>query len=270
MRRQGGLIKSLLPIILFIALEAFSIALMANNGVIQRYRVMRIAQNIQSYFWSKSSQVTSFFSLREENKVLLKENETLKQELIALMSTSPATDSTSAEQVPKYTLVHARVLKNTVNKQHNYIIIDKGSDDGMEEGMGVINPTGIVGVVNSVSAHYSYVISFLNSSQIVSAMIAKNNVFGPMQWSGERIDRAVLMEIPIHTDVKVGDTIISSGYSIIYPADIPLGIVDTMTVIDGISQEINVTLFQNFKALKYVDVVINREKNEIVTLEGNE
>lgn len=271
MRRQGGLIKGLLPIILFVVLEGASIVLITNNSVIQRYQVMRFAQNIQSFFWSKSSNITDYFSLKEKNEVLALENEALKQQLATIVPVNNnISDSNDVVVEPIYSLIPAKVIKNTVNKQHNYIIINKGAEDGIAEGMGVINSSGIVGIVNSVSDHYAYVLSFLNTTQNVSAKIAKNNVFGPMKWTGRSIDKALLSEIPLHCDVQTGDTISTSGFSIIYPADIPLGVVMETKVIDGVSQEVEVSLFQNFKSLYYVEVVFSNRKSEILTLETNE
>ena len=148
----------------------------------------------------------------------------------------------------------------------NYLIIDKGSRHGVEEDMGVITPKGVVGITRGVSENYSYVLSFLNLNQQVSAKIGSTNAFGPLSWDMEHEGKAVLNEIPQHLAVQQQDTVYTSGYSYFYPPDIPLGTVIDSKVVNGVHLRVDVQLLQDFRSISYVMVVKNNNRNEIEKL----
>ena len=132
--------------------------------------------------------------------------------------------------------------------------------------MGVITPMGAVGITRAVSEHYSYVLSFLNTSQQVSAKIGSTSAFGPLSWDMEHENKAVLNEIPQHLEVKQQDTVYTSGFSYFYPPDIPLGTVSGAKVVNGVHLRVDVELLQDFRSLDYVMVVKNNNRNEIEKL----
>jgi|LAHU01.1.fsa_nt_gb rod shape-determining protein MreC len=271
MRRNPRLIKIFLSIALFLLLEGISVILITNNSIIQKYRIMGFTRSAQSFFWKQGESVRYFLNYKKENQLLEAENRILKERIATLKK---YLDDVSAEEAiarvsgtGDYTFIPATIIKNSINKQHNYIILNVGSKNGVEEGMGVITSWGIVGIVEAVSPRISYVSSFLNTSQSVSAKIVSNDVFGPMIWTGVA-NKAVVREIPIHTEVYLGDTISTSGYSAIFPPDIPLGIVTSVDEVNGVALELGVEMFQNFRALRLVDVVINNYGKEINTIEN--
>jgi rod shape-determining protein MreC len=160
----------------------------------------------------------------------------------------------------------AKVIKNSLNTEHNYLIIDKGVKDGMSEDMGVITPIGVVGITRAVGQDYTYVLSFLNNKQTVSAKIGRSNIFGTLRWDRKSIYYAQLTEIPQHIKVRRGDTVFTSGYSTFYPANIPIGTAVSYRVINGTHKQIKVKLMQNFKDLDYVIVVKHRHRHQIDSL----
>lgn len=263
MRRQE-LIAVLSTVLLFLALEIISIVMVSNNSVVQRYRIMGSVRNSQTGLWNTSRKVQYFINYRVENEKLAQENIQLREELERYRAAELAVDSTRFEAGYKYIL--ARVIKNSTNKQYNYIVINRGRADGIAVGMGVITDNGIVGVVNAVSENYSQIISLLSADQKVSAKIAKNGSFGPLSWKGRSIRQARMSEIPAHTEVEPGDTVSTSGFSTIYPPDIPLGKV-TKVFDNGVSIDLNIELFQNFSAIQHVYVVSNTNAEEIRSLD---
>ena len=271
MKSRYGIISSLTTLLLFVILESLSIVMVTKNGVIQRYRIMDSIREVQAFFWSRNVQFKQFTGYRTENERLWDENVKLKQELEAYRSYAALNDSLVLEVSPEFTYFQARVVKNFTNRQHNCMLVDKGDKDGIVQGMGVVTDNGIVGIVNAVSRNYAQVISFLNTDQTISVKILKSGEFGPMAWSGRSVDNAIIREIPIHSTVAPGDTIVSSGYSSIYPAGIPIGTVDRTEEVNGVSKNLYVTLFENFKALDRVYLVRNNRADEIEELtEGNE
>lgn len=262
--RRSELIATLSTALLFIALEVISIVMVSHSGVVQRYRIMGAVRNSQTGMWNTTRKVQYFINYRVENEKLAQENLLLHSEIERYKAAIATVDSVKIEGGYDYTL--ARVIKNSTNKQHNYIIINRGESDGIKVGMGVVTDNGIVGVVNAVNRHYSQIVSFLSAGQKVSAKVAKDGSFGPLSWEGHSVRKAHLSEIPAHTEVVVGDTISTSGFSTIYPPDIPLGRV-TKVIDNGVSIDLNVELFQNFSAIQHVYVISNRDEEEIKSFE---
>ena len=106
----------------------------------------------------------------------------------------------------------------------------------------------------------------LGTGQTVSAKLAGSGSFGPMAWTGRNPREALLREIPVHVEAAPGDTVLSSGYSTIYPPDIPLGVIVSSKVSQGASQDITVTLFEDFRSLNSVYIVKNNRREELEEL----
>lgn len=166
-----------------------------------------------------------------------------------------------------YSVVFAEVINNSVTKTNNYITLDKGSEDGITEEMGVINQDGIVGIVNQVSKHYSVVISLLNNKLRISCKVKGDDAIGSLTWRGESPDYATLEELPRHATFQVGDTIVTSGYSAIFPEGIQIG---TIAEIKSGIKDLNtvkVKLTTDFYRLRNVQVIGNLNIEEQHTLE---
>jgi len=167
----------------------------------------------------------------------------------------------------KYTYIPAQVISNSVNKQYNFVTIDRGSNHGIKPEMAVISPRGVVGVVYSVSANYATVISLLNRDFMLSVKIRKNNYFGPLAWEGINPEIASLTEIPYHVNVQKGDTIVTSGYSTIFPEGLLVGVVSDFQIEKSNFYRINVELSEKFRQLTYVYVINNLLSDEQINLE---
>lgn len=263
MKSRYGLLSTLTAIVLFIVLETLSLLLVVERGVVQRYKVLGAVHAVESWFWQRTSQIGYYLNYRAENERLAAENLQLRQQLAQYAAARQQLDSLVRIVEPGYTYIGANVIRNTVDRQHNFLILDRGAGDGLEKGMGVVTARGVVGIISSVTRHYAYVISLLNTDQSVSAKLSGNASFGPMSWKGTDPREAVVSEIPVHVQVAPGDTVFSSGYSTIYPPDIPLGCVVETRVSKGSSQELTVRLFEDFRSLHGVYVVQNMRKEEI-------
>lgn len=267
MRERQRIISTLTTLLFFVILETICLLMISNNGVIQRYKIMKALSGAESSIWAASDRASAYFKLQSLNEDLIEENLQLKQQLEIYRSIAKSEKYDSVAVDPDFTYIQTRIIKNTTNQQKNYIVVDKGRANGVEEGMGVITREGIVGIVSSAGENYSLVISFLNAGQVVSAKILKTGEFGPMSWNCISTKKAILKEIPIQSDVALGDTIVSSGYSIMYPDNIPLGIVIDSEDINGVSQNLTVQLFENFNALERAYIVKNTRSEEINNLE---
>lgn len=256
-------------LLLFILIEVLSISLLLNNNYFHKAKFVNFTRELSGKLYEKSASFKQYISLAEENKRLQEENTRLLNIIESTYKSDEiffrSVNDTILNQRYKYT--SAKIVNNTVNKKHNFITLNKGSLQGIRPEMAVISNGSIVGVVKGVSKNYSTVISLLNLDLKVSAKVKKNEYFGSLSWEGRGYQRAVLKEIPLHADIHVGDTIVTSGFSSIYPEGIMIGYVKSFEEKGGSFYEIDVNLSTDFKNLSNVNVVGNLMQTEILKLE---
>ena len=272
MQRRRTITGTLINTAVFILLEIAALGMLRHGDSLQDLFISRAAHGFLGYFWGVSESISDYASLRTENRHLaeeilrLTETITRLEEEAAAAASRDSADYTTAWR-GKYEFIPAEVIKNSVNKQHNYLIIGKGSDDGVRPQTGIITSRGVIGIVDAVSRHYSYAISFLNSDSSISARIGKDGAAGPMAWDGKGSGNALLREIPLQVKFEEGDTVYTSGFSTIFPPDIPIGRITGSRIVNGATFEIKVSLFQDFSSVRHVCLVRNRDLDEIMSLE---
>jgi rod shape-determining protein MreC len=251
---------------LFIILEIISFVFIFNYNNYQKARFLNSSDNVFGAIYDRYSRITDYFQLGSVNKSLAEENARLRK-LSGIPKTVrffPDTLRGYSNKELQYNYISARIISNTVNKQQNYLTFDKGSKDGIKPDMGVICADGVVAVITNVSPSYSTGMSLLNVRWNLSAKIAKNNYFGTLAWDGKDYRRVFLNDIPFHVDVAQGDTIVTSGFSPLFPEGIRLGIVEKVSK-EGASNffTIVVKLLADFKSLSYVEVIENNKRREL-------
>ena len=261
MPKERNVLPRLFSAAIFILLEVAALQLLARNAELQRIWIARAAHGVMGTVWGSTQKVANYFKLRRINEDLAKENFELREELQAYRSEAHArrTDSLGVARgrVKGFDYIPAEVIKISRNKQHNYMILNKGYEDGIQEKSGIITRNGVVGIIDAVSAHHAYAFSFQNSDISISGRLGEEGATGLLVWDGIRSDGAILQEIPLQFKYEVGDTVYTSGHSLVFPPDIPLGIAGDAKVINGATNEIRVDLFQDFTAIRYVTVVHN-------------
>jgi len=223
--------------------------------------------------YDRISSVADYLTLAKTNEELNRENARLNN--IMAESFKMSADSSFFYQdsiyQQQYIYRTAKIINNSVNKQLNYITLNKGRVHGIKPEMAVVTANGAVGVVKSVSRNFSTVISLLNSRLRVSAKIKKNDYFGSLTWDGKDYRSARLFEIPFHVQIQTGDTIVTSGFSSIFPEGMLLGTVQKVLPTSGGNfHEVLVTFSNDFKNLSYVKVIGDLMKTERVELEKGE
>lgn len=259
-------------LMMFLALEGISLVLIVSLNDYQRVTFFNSSNNFAGTIYERFSNLDDYFSLGRTNARLAAENASLRKQLqmrIMNQENYPINRPDTVE-APAYIFTSAKVISNSVNKQFNYITINKGSRHGIKPDMGIINADGVVGVITNVSQNYSTGLSLLNKRLLIPAKITTNNYFGSLVWDGEHYNTADLKEIPFHVIVNVGDTVVTSGYSNIFPDGMIIGIIKKFGVVSGTNfYDIKVELSTNFKTLKYVEVVQNTKRAELIKLESN-
>ena len=168
-----------------------------------------------------------------------------------------------------YHFTSAMVINNSVNRQYNYITLNKGRKDGIRPDQGIMNSDGVVGLITNVSESFSVGFSLLNKRWGVSAKHKKSGTFGPISWDGNDYHYVNLNGIPFHVQLAVGDTIVTSSYSSVFPEGVLIGTVSEIEQPPGENYyKIVIKLAVDFKALSYVEVIDNLKKEEIKSLES--
>lgn len=269
--RKSSLIFHVINAVIFIAMEMAALSMLRNNAPLQNTWMAKGGQAVMGGLWGMTQDIKDYFSLRQVNDSLALENFLLRSRMADLeefISDSIRISRLPSDGIAKgYRYIPATISKISNNSQHNYLIISKGSDDGVVKGDGVITGKGAVGVIDGVSRHFSYARSFQNHGMSISTRVGKTGVSGPMIWDGIRSNGALLKEIPLHMEIAVGDTVYTSGFSSIFPPDIPLGVTGESRIVNGSTSEIKVRLFEDFSSLRYVTIVENLGREEIRQLE---
>ena len=269
MARSRSVGARILCAAVFILLETAAIVMLNHNNSMQRLWTMRLSHGFMAKTWGFTQKVRGYFSLAGQNEELALENHRLRDMLREYEDAAKATDISlqSVTRDDGFVYTPAQIIKSGTNSQHNYLILDKGSEDGIVQNSGIISSKGVIGIVDAVSRHYSYAISFLNTEVNISSRLGGTGAVGPLAWDGKNTDGAILKEIPLQYRYSPGDTVYTSGYSVIFPPDIPLGTAGDASIINGATNEITVNLFQDYTALKFVTIVRNTRAAEIEALE---
>lgn len=269
--KKGTIIYTLITAAIFILLEIAALSMLNNNGPLQKSWFGKAGQGFMEWIWGGTQKISDYFSLSRQNKELAAENDRLTI-LLAKQKDSLFRDSLNRmvvrRKVGDYTYIPAGINKIKNNSLHNYMILDKGSKDGVREGSGVITARGAVGIVDAVSENFSFARSFKNREMSISARLGKDGLVGTMSWDGQSRNKALLREIPHHIELTPGDTVYTSGFSSIFPPDIPLGQTGDARIVNGSTFEIAVTLFEDLNSLRYAIIVGNDSKEEIENLEN--
>lgn len=238
----------------------------------QKAQVGRLTKGISGVIAGQFSNIGQYMNLKRSNIELKMENVALRNEIERLKVTleekgfSTRIDSLNGA---RYLHIPARVVNNSVNRQHNFITLNVGLNEGITQGMGVVCNDGVIGVVASVSRDFCTVISVLNTSLKISAKHHKSGIFGSLSWDGLNYREVVLRDVPLHVNITQGDTIVSSGFSAIFPRDIPIGTISDFYRKDGSFYTIRVLLLTDFKQLDYVYAVKSYDNPEITKIEIN-
>ncbi len=260
---------------LFIILEVTSFVLLFRFNNYQESVYFTSANAVAGNIYEVSGNVTSYFHLKAINADLLDRNMALEQQVVnmekALLERSmdsAAINSIRDLSQTDFHVMKAQVINNSLNRADNYITLDKGSSSGIQPEMGVVDGNGVVGIVYEVSPSYALVISVLNSKSSISCKIVGSEYFGYLKWEQSDPRYAYLKDLPRHAEFNLGDTVVTSGYSTVFPAGIIVGTVDDMKDSkDGLSYQLKVRLASDFGKISDVYVIARDGREEQKELE---
>lgn len=260
----------------FLVLEVVSMVLLFRYNSYQGSVWFSSANAVTGKVYEWDSAVESYFSLSGVNSQLTQRNAFLEQQVrmlddsIARLTRSQDTAVTRLSSMVPFQgcrLIPAKVVANMVNRYDNLITIDKGSADGVKRDMGVVCGMGVVGIVYLVSEHYSIVIPALNSHSNISCTIQRRGYFGYLRWRGGSSQLAYLEDVPRHAHFKLGDNVVTSGYSSVFPPGVMVGkVLHVFNSADGLSYRVQVKLSTDFARLRDVCLVDDSALQERIDL----
>lgn len=261
---------------LFLLLEVASFILLFRFNNYQQSVYFTSANGVAGKVYEISGGITSYFHLKTANEDLLDRNMWLEQRLSFLENVlkEKGLDSArlySMERLAptEYQIFKANVIKNSLNKADNYITLDRGTTEGIRPEMGVVDANGVVGIVYKTSPHYSLVIPLLNSKSSISCKIVGSDYFGYLKWEGGNSRFAYLKDLPRHAEFNLGDTVVTSGYSTVFPEGVMVGTVDDMSDShDGLSYLLKIKLATDFGKVSNVRVISRNGQDEQKALES--
>ncbi|MDE7111515.1 MAG: rod shape-determining protein MreC [Muribaculaceae bacterium] len=259
----------------FLLLAGISCVMLFRGNPYQQAVYMTSAGAVSSSVYNAANSVTGYFHLRSINDDLQErlsaleiENLSLRRRLQRADEMAYADTVTPDSALTPYRFITARVINNSIAHSNNFLTINRGSDDGVRPEMGVVDQNGIVGIVNVTGRHTARVISLLNSDLRLSCKVKGSDAFGSLVWDGRSPRLAVLEELPRHVEFAIGDTIITSGYSVVFPEGIPVGVVvEQSRDVDDNFYSLKVELLTDFATLSTVRVIENFLKEEIEEVE---
>lgn len=256
--------------LLFLLLEIIALSLTIQNHSYHKSKFVNSANFVSGGIYNRINKFREFTKLRTYNQQLLEENTRLKN-IIAQQSIDTTAqlfavnDTVNFHQ--RYLFNPAKVIDNQYHKRYNYLTIDKGSKDGILFDQAVINSKGIVGITQTVSKNFATVQSILNMNSKINVRLSNSLYFGTLQWDGKDYNILQIADVPIQANIKIGDSIITGGKSIIFPEGIPVGTIEDFKVENNSYSFINVRLFNDMSAIGPVNVIVSLFKEEINTLQ---
>lgn len=251
--------------LLFLLLFGIGLILTIQSHSYHKSKFVSSANFLSGGIYNSVNNINAYFDLKSQNELLAEENRHLNE----LLFNSKTDDSITYDEFApiNYKYTSANVIRNSYNLTNNFLLINRGKNDSIKEDFGVISSLGIVGIIDDVSNNYAKVISILNSKSSISATLKKSGHIGSLTWNTNAPNIIQLIDVEKIAPVSKGDTIVTSGQSLIFPKNIPVGTVLNFKL-DATENfyEIDVQLFNDMTNIEHVYIIENTNKQEIESL----
>jgi len=273
MRRILAFLIAKRNLILFLFLEIFALVSVFRFHRYQRSLYLNNANAIGASINATQTKWTNYFNLEEANQKLHQQN-------VALLEGKNDTlykdqnDSTGwfAElNLENFNVIGGEIIFSTTNRPVNTFVINKGAKDGLEKGLGVASSQGIIGKIIEVNQNYSLGLSILNvkSPVVMPKIYELTNKSGSIEWDGINPQIVKLKGVHKFENVDTGYHIVSSGYSINFPENIPVGTIVNLNKNNESFFQIEVDLAADLSKDKFVYIFKNLNRKQIDSLTTN-
>jgi len=258
--------------LLFLVLQIVSLTLVVNHNYFQKAAAVSASNALSGSMYETRNRITQYFDLKDQNIQLSEMNAILLGKLESAYLNYDTTSTLVSDSVLfgseikrlRYTFIAAQVLDNTVSLRNNYIVLNRGSLQGVKPDMGVITPGGIVGIVREVSDNFCVVMSLLHKDSKISASVKRDGTFGQLSWNYLDYREGEMTDLPTHSKIAIGDTLVTSGLGDAFPAGIPVGTVLAFERRGGDkTYTVRVRFTTDFRKLHHVYIVRDLMRPEI-------
>lgn len=257
-------------VFLFLLLEGLAIYFISGNSYYQGSTITNFANNIAGYTFEQCNSISKYFSLASVNEELVKENARLREQIessyVKYTDRVMIKDDTIYKQ--QFSFVEAKVISKSINKRNNYFMLNKGLSSGINKDMSVIAQNGIVGIVTNVTENFALVMTVLHQDSKIAVRNKRTQASGTLVWSGGNYETGQIVDIPSSMPLKIGDTIVTSGFSRNFPEGIEVGYIKKFSKDQGSGfYNVDIKFSTDYNKLGYVYVVKNFFKIEQEKLE---
>lgn len=262
--------SKLLSAAVFVILEIAALLMLRSSSILQDIWFTKLSFRVTGLLWRNSESIKDYFNLRKQNEDLSADLFSLQAEILKLRSRQEVLEQELSKVdlgSSEFEYIPATIVKMSHNNSHNYIIINKGSKDGIKAPAGIVSSKGVVGIIGSVDEHYSYGLTLMNNDVRIGAKLGREELTAMVVWDGISTNKALALDIPPHHTIFPGDTVVTSGYSSVFPAQIPIGTTGQAQLVDGSTVRVGIDLFQDFETLRYVTIVQSLVSDQIKALE---
>ena len=197
-------------------------------------------------------------NVEEENKSLREKNLYLSLEMEAMYYLKNENNELKKmlefKEDTKLSVRSAKVISKGIQPNLISILINIGKLDGVKKNQPVLTPYGVIGKVIEISNTSSIVQLISDMNFRLSVRIMPSGATGILRWLDKGL--AQIREVQKNVDINIGDKVITSGYSDIYPSGLPVG--EVAGVYDDRSsfqKTINITLPNNLSSFQNVFVI---------------
>jgi rod shape-determining protein MreC len=277
MRNIFLIIRRYFNFLFFLVLQIMALYLLFSYNKFHESAWLEVAHEVTGSVGGRYNNITYYFNLKKTNEELVKANEALRNQLTQQYkgpdtSATTITDTISYDSsgtFRKYVWRPAKVVYNIISLPNNTLTIERGENQGVRKDMGVLSPSGVVGTVISTSANYAVVMSMLNRQSRISSKLKKTGETGIVQWDGISPMYVIMNNIPKSVPVAVGDSVVTSHYSYLFPPGMLVGTI--AEVVENKSSNfytLKLKTATNFYSVEHVMVVENVLKDEQKKLEA--
>lgn len=269
MRNIFGLIVKYYVFLMFLALQIVSLILLFRSNNFHKAEFVKHSSDVIGSIYNTRAKASEYLRLSEINDELSLEIAQLRTQMpenyLALRQDVDSIRDTLTMQ--RYYYRTGKVVNASINREKNYITIDRGYAGGVEPEMGVMAQGSIVGKVLSVSEHFAIVMPVLHADFTASVRLKKAGTFGSLVWGGGDPTIADVIEIPKNVPVEIGDTIVTTGLSDYFPRNVLAGTVVSVDDVDNQYHIIKIRLGADFRKLDHVLIVsdiLNEEQEKLL------
>lgn len=259
--------KQFRVVIIFIVLELTALFITVSFNAYQNSHFFQATTAIRSNLLSSFSLIDDYFNLYSENRRLANENKELAERLKKQDNLVGNTD----QAMGQYRYISAKVAYNSIGLPDNYIVLDKGKKEGVTTEMAVISPSGLVGIIYSVSNDYALVMPLINTSFSCLVAVGNSTLSANTSWDTGDYRFIDVKGVPLHLSIEKGDSVFTNKNSTLYPSNELIGTVVSVEKEDlGKSFALRVQLSTDFSKLQNVYIIENKHKPQIDSLLNNE